>query len=92
MVSDNARERSPLSEFISAQIRAERAAAGLTQAELGRRSGLPRLTVMRLESGARVPDATQLDRIAKALGLAASELVRRAEERLVSRLSDSSHN
>ena len=80
-MSDNKREQSPWSLATSAQIRAERAAAGLTQAQMVELSGLSRMTYLRLERGARVPDITQLARICGALGLPLSVFLARVEER-----------
>lgn len=81
-MNDNGRERSPWAETTAAQIRAERAAADLTQAEMIAASGIPRSTYLRLESGARVSDTTQLARICGALGLSLSEFFRRVEGRI----------
>lgn len=78
----DARERTPWSEAIAAQIRAERAAADLTQAELARRAGMPRISYLRVENGSRVADISQVKRIADGLGMSVIELVMRAEQRL----------
>lgn len=80
-MADNKRERSPWSEAASATIRAERAAAGLTQAQMIAKSGLSRSTYIRLESGSSVADVTQLARICGAVGLSLSEFLRRVEQR-----------
>ena len=82
-MTDNARERSAWSDAVSAQIRAERAAAGLTQADVVKRSGIPRSTYIRIESGSRVPDVTQLARLCDSWGLGLSEFFRRVEGRMV---------
>lgn len=81
MVNDNSRERSVFSDAVAAQIRAERAAKKMTQTDLVKASGIPRTTYLRLESGERVADTTQLYRITEALGLSLSEFFRRVEER-----------
>jgi DNA-binding XRE family transcriptional regulator len=75
------RERSPWSESVAAQIRAERAAASLTQDELVALSGIPRSTYIRLERGQRVADVSQLARICGALELPLSEFWQRVEAR-----------
>ena len=74
-----------LSQAVSATLRAERAAAQMTQAELAERSGLGYQTVMRLEKGERSPSVSQLAALCSALGLSMSDLVERAEQRLRSR-------
>jgi transcriptional regulator with XRE-family HTH domain len=43
-------------------------------------AGIPRQTYLRIESGKRVVDATQLARICLALGISVSALVKRVEE------------
>lgn len=80
-MSDNRQERSPWSDATSAQIRAERAAAGWTQAKMVELSGVKRSTYLRLEKGQRVPNITDLARICAALGMPLSEFLRRVEAR-----------
>lgn len=82
MVNDNRRERSDFSDAVAAQVRAERAARQMTQAGLVEASGIPRSTLVRIESGTRVADTTQLHRLTEALGLSLSEFFRRVEDRL----------
>ena len=79
---DNARERSDWSEAVAAQVRAERAAAGLTQAQVYEPAGLPRSTYIRIEKGTRVADTTQLARILSVFDLRMSEFFRRVEGRV----------
>lgn len=79
MEAMNLRERSEWSDAVAAEIRAQRARAKLTQAEVIERSGLGASTYVRIEQGKRVPDVTQLWRICQALGVPPSELVARAE-------------
>ena len=79
MEAMNLRERSEWSDAVAAEIRAQRARAKLTQAEVIERSGLGASTYVRIEQGKRVPDVTQLWRICRALGVQPSELVARAE-------------
>lgn len=81
-MSDNARERSPWADATAAQIRAERAAAGMTQQQMIAASGIPRSTYIRLESGARVADTTQVARICGALRLPVSVFFQRVEGRV----------
>lgn len=80
MEAMNLRERSEWSDAVAAEIRAQRARAKLTQAEVIERSGLGASTYVRIEQGKRVPDVTQLWRICQALGVPPSELVARAEQ------------
>ena len=48
--------------------REARRRAGLTQAELARRAGVPQSTVGRIESGARVPSTALTERLIRAAG------------------------
>ncbi|MGH6896669.1 MAG: helix-turn-helix domain-containing protein [Geminicoccaceae bacterium] len=48
---------------------------GLSQAELGRRAGLPQPTIAQLESGKRKGTVAQIRKLAKALGLQLETLV-----------------
>lgn len=67
---------------VAATLRAERAAAQLTQQELADRSGLGYQTVMRLEKGERSPNVGQLAALCAVFGMSMSDLVERAEQRL----------
>jgi transcriptional regulator with XRE-family HTH domain len=49
-------------------VREARRRAGLTQAELARRAGVPQSTVGRIESGARVPSTELVERLVRAAG------------------------
>jgi hypothetical protein len=49
-------------------IREARKRAGLTQAELARRAGVPQSTIGRIESGARVPSVALVERLIRAAG------------------------
>jgi HTH-type transcriptional regulator, competence development regulator len=46
----------------------------LSQAELARRSGIHKLTILRLENGASLPQGRTVRRLAEALGVQPSEL------------------
>lgn len=78
----NGREQSGWSRTVAAQIRAERAASGLTQSEVMARSGIARSTYLRIESGKHIADTTELAKITEALDLAMSEFFRRVENRI----------
>ena len=49
-------------------VREARKRAGLTQADLGRRAGVPQSTVARIESGARTPSTDLVERLVRAAG------------------------
>lgn len=66
---------------MSAAIRYRREAAGLTQAELGAAIGTERFYVSKLEADGYMPSIRTVMRIAHALGITASQLVRDAEKR-----------
>ena len=66
----------------AAQLRAERAAAGMNQAELGSAAGLSKQTILRFENGSRVMDTAQLADICRALGITIVDFVIGAEQRL----------
>lgn len=75
-------ERSPLSDAIAAQIRAEIAASDMTQGEVADAAGMARATVNRLAQGIRPPDVNQLDRVCRALGISMADFIARAESRM----------
>ena len=50
-------------------LREARLRAGLTQAELAQRAGVPQSTIGRIESGARVPSVELIERLIGAAGL-----------------------
>ncbi len=54
---------------ISDVVREARRRTGLTQAELAQRAGVPKSTVGRIESGARVPSSEMVERLVRAAGL-----------------------
>lgn len=49
-------------------VREARRRAGLSQAELAQRAGVPQSTVGRIESGARVPSTALVERLVRAAG------------------------
>lgn len=67
---------------VAAQLRAERAARGLTVDELADRAGIPRRTLMRLLNAQRALDVAHLAALASAVDLSVGELLARAEARL----------
>lgn len=86
-MGSNSRDRNLWSTTVAAQLRAERAAAHLTQAQVIEGSGLGRSTYLRLESGERVADTAQLAAILSVIGLPMSEFMRRVEDRIVSSMN-----
>lgn len=65
----------PLGDRIAANIRALRAARGLTQQQMARLSGLPRATWQHLESGGANPTVSVLHKVALALQVSVEELI-----------------
>lgn len=62
---------------LAAEIRAERAALGMTQQALAEQTGLSKSTVVRIEAATRAADINQLAAIADALRMPLAELVER---------------
>lgn len=56
-------------EYISGKIKDARKAAGLTQAQLAEKSGLPQSHISRLENAEHSPSRKTLEKIAVALGI-----------------------
>ncbi|MDJ0866260.1 MAG: helix-turn-helix transcriptional regulator [Myxococcota bacterium] len=54
---------------IASIVREARRRAGLTQAALAERAGVPQSTVGRIESGARTPSTEMIERLVRAAGL-----------------------
>jgi transcriptional regulator with XRE-family HTH domain len=69
-------------EKLAALLRNVRSEAGLTQAEVAERLGLPQSFVSKYESGERRLDLIELRLICKALGVALGEFVRRFEKEI----------
>jgi transcriptional regulator with XRE-family HTH domain len=75
-------QKSAANRALAAEIRAERAAVGLTVKELAVRSGVPYGTLNRILPGERDINYTQIVQISAALGLDPAELSNRAMRRL----------
>ena len=73
-------ERSQAHAALGRAIREHREVRGLSQEELGYRSGLHRTYVGGIERGERNPSFTNILRVAEALGVSASELLAVAEK------------
>ena len=76
------RRHSALSKALAEEIRAQRRAIEMSQEELGKRAGVSRGQVIRIENGERVLDVTQLEFIARALGVSMLDLFQGAESRV----------
>jgi transcriptional regulator with XRE-family HTH domain len=61
-------------------IRRIRADAGVTQAELATRLGMPQSVVSKFESGERRLDILELRQVCRALDLSLAEFIRRLEK------------
>ena len=60
-------------------LRVLRAEAGMTQAELAARLGVPQSVISKYESGERRLDILELRQVCKALGIGLADFVRRLE-------------
>jgi DNA-binding XRE family transcriptional regulator len=81
-MSNNKREHSLYSDAVASQVRAERAAADITQKQIVALSGLSRSTYVRIEDGVHVADTSELARICGAYGMSVLEFIHRVEERI----------
>lgn len=66
---------SQIQQKFGAKIREARVKAGISQEELGFRTGLDRTYISGIERGVRNPSLKNIGRIAKALKIKASELL-----------------
>lgn len=78
----NARKRTPEAAAFAAQLRAERAAIGMSQEDLAAASGVSHSAIARIETGVRVMDTAQLGAFCRALGLSLATFAIRADERM----------
>ena len=67
------------------QVRVLRRELGLTQQELGRKSGLSRSFLSQVENGSRVPSLSSLNRISAALGVMPIDVLIRDEHEISER-------
>lgn len=70
---------------LAAQLRAERAASGMTQDELAQRVGVSKMTIRRYLTGERPVVIPHFVELAAAFGLTPDELIRRSNERTENR-------
>jgi len=75
----NSRELGPLSQAVSAELRAESSRRNIGVRELGERSRLPYSTVSKSLRGARVIDVEELGRLCHGLDIEPAEILRNAE-------------
>jgi transcriptional regulator with XRE-family HTH domain len=76
------RRHSALNDALADEIRARRRAVEMSQADLGKRAGMSRAQVIRIENHERVIDVTQADAFARALGVGMVELFQCAQDRV----------
>lgn len=69
----------PSHKALGRAVAAARDAAGLTQAQVAKKTGLHVTYISGIENGSRNPTWTILTQISRALGLPISELAKRAE-------------
>jgi transcriptional regulator with XRE-family HTH domain len=70
-----------ISKLFGSAVRAQRAAAGLSQEKLAERSGLHPTYISMVERGVRNPTLDASDRIAKALKISLPKLIEKAQKR-----------
>lgn len=75
MIAETAPTMDEYAERIGARVRALREAAGLTQGELARRTGIHRPNIARIESGRHMPSLDTVVRIARALDVQPSAIL-----------------
>jgi transcriptional regulator with XRE-family HTH domain len=68
-----------LDKAVAQVVRALRMESGITQRELGYRTGLDPMTVSRIERAERLPSLTTLFQIAKVFGLTGEAIMQRIE-------------
>ena len=89
--ASNARKRTPEAAAFAAQLRAERAAADMSQDELAKASGISKPTIARIETGVRVMDTSHLAAFCLALRISLSTFATRAEERMQAEAEHAAH-
>ena len=67
---------------LAAQLRAEKAASGLTQDQIAESVGLSKMTIRRYLGGERPVDIPHFVELANTFGLSLDELIRRSKERI----------
>lgn len=72
------KKTSPFDKHLGRVVRSKRTKAGLSQAEVAERAGIPLSNYQRRESGANEITASEIERIARAVGVPAAELVAEA--------------
>jgi transcriptional regulator with XRE-family HTH domain len=77
-----ARDRTPEALAFAAQLRAERAAAGMSQDDLVAATGISKSAIARIETGVRVMDTAQLGKFCRAFGITIAQFAIRADERM----------
>ena len=75
-----ARDRSEWSARLAQAIREARLSRGVSQQAMAAAMGTGLRVYQRIEYGERVPDVSQLHKIALALGMSGADLMRRADD------------
>lgn len=83
VMATNKRQASPWSDAVAATVRAERARRGLIQRDVIERSGIPRSTYVKIESGVHVADTTEIAHICGAFGLGLGEFFHLVEDEVM---------
>lgn len=78
-MSTSTKTQGEAAAWMAKRIRAARARAKLSQAELGERMGVHKAAVSRWERGGHVPSGDSLQRIADGLGITVAELLQMPE-------------
>ncbi len=78
--SEQSAARVPLEKRIGAVLRALRAAAGLTLAEVGAGAGLSSAMLSRIENGAATASLDSLERVCEALGIGMADLFQEIDQ------------
>lgn len=82
------RKMTDMSKAFAAQLRAERAATGLTQDELARASGVAKSAIQRIEAEQAAMDTAQMGDLCRALGISILDFVMAVEDRLARERGD----
>lgn len=75
-------DRTPITDALAAQLRAERAASGLTLDEMVESTGMSKSSIQRYLKGGRIVDIEDLALFARAFGVSMTTILDRAQERM----------
>lgn len=77
-----AREHTALTDALADEVRRARLKSGRSQEEVAAATDISLSSYRRIERGERPPTVGQVEQMARALGIALSEMIRRAEDQL----------